>query len=313
MNRRKDASVQSWLGTKPSLAELRSRFPAEWDAVEAEFAAIVAKRDFKQLHARITSESGLMAGSPPKDRRGRAGDSRALVRKRMFGLLFKSYSLAAAAGGQGRRLRFGLVSGTLAQWLLFRRAFERKPVSLRWFRLLWPCIRQRDLLMPLVESKGIYCFYSRELVQRLASLIGGRTCLEIGAGDGTLARFLSDAGVSVTATDDHSWGHRIDYPASVLKLEASEALRRFKPRVVICSWPPAANRFERHIFQTASVELYIMIGSCYRTAAGDWKAYGAQREFSLELDTALSALVLPPELGSAVYVFRRKSLAAPSA
>jgi hypothetical protein len=36
-------------------------------------------------------------------------------------------------------------------------------------------------------------------------LIGERECLEIAAGDGTLARFLEAEGVRITATDDHSW------------------------------------------------------------------------------------------------------------
>ena len=59
--------------------------------------------------------------------------------------------------------------------------------------------------MPLVEPRGIYCFYSGALVARLAALIGARSCVEIAAGDGTLSRFLRDAGVDVVATDDASW------------------------------------------------------------------------------------------------------------
>jgi 2-polyprenyl-3-methyl-5-hydroxy-6-metoxy-1,4-benzoquinol methylase len=47
--------------------------------------------------------------------------------------------------------------------------------------------------------------YSRRLVEELSALIGERECLEIAAGDGTLARFLEAEGVRITATDDHSW------------------------------------------------------------------------------------------------------------
>ena len=58
--------------------------------------------------------------------------------------------------------------------------------------------------MPLVQPKGIYCFYSKPLIQDLAALIGQRSCIEIAAGDGTLSRFLAAKGVDLTATDDHS-------------------------------------------------------------------------------------------------------------
>ena len=62
-----------------------------------------------------------------------------------------------------------------------------------WFKTLWPLLWQRRYLMPLVARKGIYCFYSARLVDRLAALIGDRPALEIAAGDGTLSRFLRDA------------------------------------------------------------------------------------------------------------------------
>jgi hypothetical protein len=71
--------------------------------------------------------------------------------------------------------------------------------------------------MPLVQPKGIYCFYSKPLIERLAGLIGGRSCLEIAAGDGTLSRFLVAAGVRITATDNHSWHDSVDFPDTVLR------------------------------------------------------------------------------------------------
>ena len=53
------------------------------------------------------------------------------------------------------------LNGFVAQRLLFARGLERKPVSMRRFRLIWPLLWQRRRLMPLVQPKGIYCFYSR--------------------------------------------------------------------------------------------------------------------------------------------------------
>jgi hypothetical protein len=73
------------------------------------------------------------------------------------------------------------------------------------FRLVWPLLWQRRFLMPLVGPKGIYCFYSKPLIRKLADMIGDRRTLELAAGDGTLARFLIGSGVNITATDDYSW------------------------------------------------------------------------------------------------------------
>lgn len=136
-------------------------------------------------------------------------------------------------------------------------------------------------------------------------MIGTRSCLEIGAGDGTLSRFLSEAGVRVAATDNYSWDHAIPYPATVERADANEALGKYQPQAVICSWPPPGNHFEQHVFSNKSVELYIVIGSRYKFASGDWEAYCTQREFVWRMDQRLSGYVIPPELESGVLVFSR--------
>jgi hypothetical protein len=58
---------------------------------------------------------------------------------------------------------------------------------------------------------------------------------------------------------------------------------------------------------TRSVQLYIVIGSRHRFAAGNWGDYHEQSAFSFEEDRELSRLVLPPELDAVVYLFRRKT------
>ena len=161
--------------------------------------------------------------------------------------------------------------------------------------------------MPLVQERGIYCFCSRELVAALARLLGPLPCVELAAGDGTLSRFLRAAGVEITATDDQSWGHRVTYPADVVKLEARRALAELSPRAVICSWPPPGNAFERRVFTTPSVELYVVIGSRHRFATGDRASYDRQDRFTGGPEEALSRLVLPPEIDPAVLVFRRRA------
>ena len=235
----------------------------------------------------------------------RAGDVGSEIRREMAVAALKKICLSAATGVSEGTVRFNLVNGYVAQKLLFARALERKPVSLPRFRLLWPLLWQRRLLMPLVQPKGIYCFYSSRLIKELAALIGDRSCLEIAAGDGTLSRFLSDQGVEITATDDHSW-QQVPFGPTVLREDAREALRRHRPEVVICSWPPAGNPFERHVFETPSVQLYIVIGSKHEFAAGNWVAYERQTAFTYKEDPALGRLVLPPELEPAGYLFTRQ-------
>jgi hypothetical protein len=159
--------------------------------------------------------------------------------------------------------------------------------------------------MPLVEPRGIYCFYARPLLRALAGRIGRRSCLEVAAGDGTLSRFLARAGVSIRATDDRSWSHAIAYPAEVERLDAAEAVRRYRPQVVLCSWPPPDNRFEADVLAGDSVELYVLIASRHRFASGDWDAYARQQRFRPEVDEALSRWVLPPEIDPVVVLFQR--------
>jgi hypothetical protein len=307
MAERRTAEDWTWLRRQPPLKELQTRFPSEWETVRTDLEDVLAKGDL----AAITYYVGSVA-SPPRTAAGRtAGAQRhdALVsaeaRRQMVSSALKQLSLSAATGVTEGKVRFNLVNGFVTQRLLFARALERKPVSIGWFRLIWPLVWQKRFLMPLVQPKGIYCFYSKQLVDALAGLIDGRSCLEIAAGDGTLSRFLQDAGVNVAATDDHSWTHSVRFPASVERVDARQALRAHRPETVICSWPPAGNPFEQWVFRTSSVQTYIVIASRHEFASGNWRSYRSQRTFKFAEDPSLSRLILPPEIQAAVYVFRR--------
>jgi hypothetical protein len=301
---RRLAEVQDWLCTKPSLAEVRRRYPGEWERVRREVGALRETPDPQRLKERLATIVQAPVETPGRRRPEREVISTLVHRYLAVSLLDQAY-LSATTGVTTGKVRLGLVGGLLAQRLLFARDLERKPVSLFWFRLVWPLVRSRRTLMPLVRSQGIYCFYSRALIRRLAALVGDRDCLEIAAGDGTLARFLRQAGARITATDDHSWGDAVHYPDDVIRLDARKALRTHRPRVVICSWPPAANTFERYVFATPSVELYLVVTTRQELSAGDWDAYRRQEDFELTEDPALARLTLPPELDGTVLLFRR--------
>jgi hypothetical protein len=301
---RRPQEVRAWLDRQPSLPELQEAYPAEWTVVQRELAEVVPRGDLEELKAYVRRLAAPPAAARGRPVRGLDATLSQEIRRQMAAAAIKQLSLSAATGVQEGRLRLNLVNGWVMQRLLFETGLRRKPVSTPWFRLLWPLLWQRRYLMPLVGPRGIYCFYSKPLVRRLAAMIGDRPALEIAAGDGTLSRFLAGAGVDITATDDHSW-RDVTFPDGVIRQDATEAVRTRAPRVVICSWPPAGNDFEREVLRTASVELYVVIGSHHQFAAGTWEAYEQQTAFEFAEEPSLSRLVLPPELDAAVYVFRR--------
>jgi len=317
MSNNNPKKVWKWLKTMPSLSELCEKYPEEWTIVQRDIStAYQRSRSEEQSPARLnrSSNSVTLPKPAPKPARSKPRAGKALdpalsqyIRNRMAQMAIKNYGLIAASGIKKGVVRFNWLNGFVIKALLFARELERKPVPLFWFRLMWPLVWQKNRLMPLAEPEGIYCFYSRQLIEKLAVLIGSRSCIEIAAGDGTLARFLKNHGVRITATDDCSWKHAVKFPDSVVKRDAREALKAYAPEAVICSWPPADNDFERRVFKTRSVQIYIVIGSRHKFAAGNWDDYERQSAFTLEEEEALSRLVLPPELGSAVYIFRRKT------
>lgn len=229
-----------------------------------------------------------------------------LVRLHMTRQALESYCLQVLNPPQNGVIRFRFWNGFILQKLLFRRGFERKPVSMRAFRFWWPLIGQQSLLMLFAQKQGIYCFYSRQLIQRLKALIGDLSCVEIAAGDGTLARFLTAAGTPVRATDNGAWEGIVNYPAEVERLDAREALATYRPQAVLCSWPPPCNHFEAAVFETPSVSLYIVIGSRHEYATGNWQVYARASQFTREPHPELAALVLPPDQANEVFVFRRR-------
>ncbi len=292
------AEVEAWLRGKPGLDELGKRFPAEWAR---------AHRQLREANQRGTTEQLVASLSPSTSTRGRLKPEREriseLVRTQMIVRTLKTAALREESGVAEGSVKFSLLDGWILQKLFFARDLVRKPVSMLAYSIVWPLARQRRRLMPLVRPQGIYCFYSSALIRSLARLTTGQSVLEIAAGDGTLSRFLRDAGVDIRATDDHSWS-AIDF-TGVEKMEARAALQRYRPEVVVCSWPPAGNPFEKAVFQTESVQRYIVITSVSRANASDWDAYAAQQDFTVAEHPELSRRVLPRG-SSTVLIFTRR-------
>jgi hypothetical protein len=93
----------------------------------------------------------------------------------------------------------------------------------------------------------------------------------------------------------------------VEKADAKTALHKYSPEVVICSWPVANNTYEKHVFRTSSVQLYIVIGTKNPTVTGNFETYHSADNFYMEYSERLSTLILPPSDDNAVYIFRRKT------
>jgi hypothetical protein len=302
----------NWLNDNPRLEELMERYPAVWEDAGQELMVAAQTGRVAQLNdcaAKAKQAAELWKHRIYKSQNNPKVIESALphiVRSRMSLLTLDKCFLAANAGKVSGKVRFNLFNGFVIQKLLFSHHLTRKPASMRLVKFWWRFLTQQKLLMPLVQDKGIYCFYSKELIAELAALIGDRLCLEIAAGDGTLARFLKGKGTHIIATDDLSWSHAIEYPQNVENLNAKKSLAKYQPPVVICSWPPPGNTFERQVFLTKSVELYIVIGSRYKFVSGNWEAYAGQDKFEWGLDEELSSFVLPPEQANGVLVFRRK-------
>lgn len=290
---------------EPGLKELKDQYPQWYGEAQTELnrwaslsiseglrMTVDASRAHQDRITRSQLNPKVLEASFPK-----------LVKARILVLLLRNYNLHARTGVEGR-VRFDRYNAAVLQWLLFQGpGFVRKPVSLFWYNLCWPWLSQKKFLMPLVNKKGIYCFYSRALVRRLARLLRGKKTIEIAAGDGTLARFLHQEGLEAAASDDGSWDQFVEYPADVEILNARDALAKHAPEAVVCSWPPRGNSFEQKVFDCASVNLYVVIGG---PDAGNAETYALQTGFSQTLDPKLSKLVLPREQGNTVRIFLRK-------
>jgi hypothetical protein len=297
---------------KRSLDTLRRRHPELWEQTSKELLEVISTGQpnaidtyLRRICAYSHTRKDCLQNSGNSSKVQKAALTH-IIKAQMAFQAIEKYCLATAASQTSGTVRFSFVNGIIIQKLLFERGLIRKPASLFWFKLMWHFVTQKPILMPLLQPKGIYCFYSQKLVNSLAQHIDGRSCLEIAAGDGTLAKFLRSTKIPVIATDDFSWRRAIHYPNSVEQLDARKALQKYHPQVVLCSWPPPGNNFERHVFSSPHVDLYIVIGSKHRFATGDWAAYTRQQDFDWGIDETLSKYVLPPELDNAVLIFRRK-------
>ena len=312
----KNDDIEKILSNRMDTQTLISLYPELKENVAADFKEIAESNDTTRGAALIAAYKARAQAAIKRIQKTNKNQKAIetflpdIIKARIAMHLLEQMTLVARSGKSSGKIRLNRWDGMLLQRTLFKNDLERKPVSLPRFYFFWFFVTNKKILMLLLNKKGIYCFYSKPILRELARLIGETKCVEIGAGDGTLTRFLKERGVDCIATDNYSWDSYITYPDFVEKLDAKEALRKYRPETVICSWPPSGNKFEKLVFKADSVICYIVIGSSDPAVAGDHIAYGEQEGFAVESNPRLASLMLPPSNEHAVYIFRRIGRAA---
>jgi hypothetical protein len=297
------------LGNDCKISDLVKSYPDIWKSVNEELKELLAANKpelFNDYMIKIKKENDMWTDKIRKNPSSIDTACNHLIKSKMAFMSLEKIFMLAATKSQTGNIKFNFMNGYILQKLLFYHDFVRKPASLFWFNFFWRFNSQKNFLMPLVNKKGIYCFYSSSLIGKLAKIIGKKRCIEIACGDGSLASMLMKKGVDIKASDDHSWNRQIEYPDIVENLDAKRSLEKYSPEVVLCSWSPPNNNFEKHIFTTKSVETYIFIGSSYEYGSGNWAVFKEQKDFDYRIDENLSKMVLPDDGGNIVMIFNRK-------
>ena len=101
-------------------------------------------------------------------------------------------------------------------------------------------------------KRGMWAVIDKQWTKKLAKWINGRTCLEVMAGAGWLAKALSYHKVDIIATDDYSWECRQHKAMIVVhpveKIDGINAAEKYSDRdILIVSWPPHDEASIHHI------------------------------------------------------------------
>ncbi len=140
-------------------------------------------------------------------------------------------------------------------------------------RLADPCTRAG--FVALCRARGIYHFPTVEFVAVLASLLCQLPApyVEVGAGQGDLARALRAHDLPIVATDDGTWWPDA-LPDDVARCDLSAALARDRPATVLSVWPPRATDWPALFRAVPTVQSYLLIGDGPRGMTGNRAAWG---------------------------------------
>jgi hypothetical protein len=147
-----------------------------------------------------------------------------------------------------------------------------------------------------VEAIGEY-LVSRMAAYRAQGIIDP-VIVEVGAGNGRLSHFLNkkfatqNAGMHITPTDDASWsevshGESVHEHFPVERYESQDAMKHFKPTIVLCSMMTPDTDLSIFFRENPNVQEYILLG--HKGGTGDeWKTHGE----SYSVDHATNQAIL---------------------
>lgn len=135
-----------------------------------------------------------------------------------------------------------------------------------------------SLLKEYCDQFGIYQILNAEFNDALAREIknlGLQPVLEVGAGNGDLSQALRRRNIETVAVDNFEQtlpGKMLDAPGIPEKMDYKDAIYRYNPELIICSWMPAGEDWTPDFRAHSSVKSYILIGD--PEGSGTEEAYG---------------------------------------
>ena len=294
------------------LPELSRVEPEIWSDVMRGLSEVVEQKQFDRLAVmanRAQSQIAQVLATNDGASAKSSQDRLTFIRAKMTLLAIEQF-IAAFFGGDShpsfkdRLVMSGLLLPALERGqLLTQRTFDRR----------WSWVSHGACAASMIQKAGFWSIPTTELCRSIKNYTKDKDLLEVGAGRGLFVSGLRQCDVSVIGIDDHSWEQAATPIHSALphlrRLVARDALRQMKPKAVLSVWPPPGNIFERDIFATDSVEIYLAIVSKHRFASGNWADYqsaSAQTgRFRCVISEPLNHLLRPIEAEQQLLVFRR--------
>jgi hypothetical protein len=125
------------------------------------------------------------------------------------------------------------------------------------------------------RARGIYHVPTVEFVTALATLLRRLPApyIEVGAGQGDLARAIRTNALPIIATDDGTWWPD-SLPDDVAQCDVRTALARYRPGTVLAVWPPRETDWPALFRAAPTVRSYLLIGDGPRGMTGNAATWG---------------------------------------
>ncbi len=296
-----------------SLQELAQRHPSIWVDVMTSLRVLVEKKQISQLATLSQSASAtiarwLAAANTPIGQTDHARHE--VIKAQMTKLAIEQFIDAYTSPDK----KISLWEKLTLYWKILRPLEAGTLLTLKQLQTTWSKILSPGSAAMTIQNAGFWSIPTTDSCLALKGYIADRPVLELGAGRGAFVAGLKDVGVNIIGVDDMSWplAKKTVKKATPFmeEISAEHALQQKKPSVVLSVWPPPGNLFERHVFNTPSVDLYMVILSAHQFASGNWSDYKAQDgrrgAFSCVTNESLNTLLRPIESEQRLLIFRRR-------